>query len=132
VVTHKFSEEFDMGLTWVYSTGNAVTLPYEEIISDFDYGNNYDITQTVTNFDKRNNFRMPAYHRLDIGFNFHKKKKHGTRTWSLGVYNAYNRKNPFYVEVVYKWDEKLMKSMPKLQQTSLFPIIPSLSYSFSF
>ncbi len=132
VVTHKFSETFDMGITWVYSTGNAVTLPYEEFTSDFDYGSNYNNSQTVTSFDKRNNFRMPAYHRLDVGFNFHKQKKHGTRTWSLGVYNAYNRKNPFYVEVVYEWNEKLQKSIPKLRQTGLFPIIPSLSYSFSF
>jgi hypothetical protein len=70
---------------------------------------------------------MPAYHRLDLGINFHKKLKRFERTWSLGVYNAYSRRNPFYLYIGYnKWNERVIK------QVSLFPIIPSVSYSFKF
>jgi outer membrane receptor for ferrienterochelin and colicin len=131
VITHTFSDRFDMGLTWVYSTGNAVTLPYEEYITNFNFDYN-TYSSKVTSFDKRNNFRMPSYHRLDIGFNFRKQKKWGTRVWSIGVYNAYNRQNPFYVEITSEFDNISMQSIPKLRQISLFPIIPSISYSFQF
>ena len=77
---------------------------------------------------------MPAYHRLDVGVNFHKEKKHGVSTWSLSVYNLYNRKNPFMV-----YEKNNMHTVingvhyySSLVQLSLFPIIPSVSYSFKF
>ena len=85
---------------------------------------------------------MPAYNRMDIGVNFHKQKKHGIRTWNISVYNAYNRQNPFVV----MWDTKrvvtdgqtdsgtyqTVKTKTILTQYSLFPIIPSVSYSYKF
>jgi len=70
---------------------------------------------------------MPAYHRLDIGINIHKTKKWGVRTWSIGIYNVYNRKNPFYIH--YSYDDNNKK---RLTQISLFPIIPSFSYNIKF
>ena len=77
---------------------------------------------------------MPAYHRLDVGFNFHKQKKHGIRTWSLSVYNLYNRKNPFLV--FERFDTASIVNGvhygSSLVKLSLFPIIPSISYSFKF
>ncbi len=49
------------------------------------------------------------------------------RVWTLGVYNAYNRKNPFF----YFFSEK-ENGTPIVKQASLFPIIPAVSYSYSF
>ena len=80
-------------------------------------------------FEKRNSYRMPAYHRLDIGVNFHKQTKWGDRTWSVGVYNAYNRKNPFFLNFETEFDI-VQPPYTVLKQYSLFPIIPSVSYSF--
>jgi hypothetical protein len=80
-------------------------------------------------FEKRNSYRVPAYHRLDIGVNFRKEKKWGERTWSLGLYNAYNRKNPFFLDFDKIMNEDgTTESVLKLY--SLFPLIPSISYSF--
>ena len=126
VVTHEFSERIDIGLVWVYGTGQAVTLGFEEY--SIAGANGYDeYWSNVTNYDKRNNFRMPSYHRLDVSVNFHKEKKWGMRTWSLGVYNAYSRLNPFFAYIDHHVDGR-----PYLNQVSLFPIIPSVSYSFKF
>jgi outer membrane receptor for ferrienterochelin and colicin len=131
VLTHKFSDRIDIGMTWVISSGIAVTLPYE----------NYDVAKTsdapwrldkVEYYDNRNNFRMPMYHRMDIGINFHKKKKWGERCWNISAYNAYNRKNPFYIYFSTSYDEATKKDKTVLKQLSLFPIIPSFSYSFKF
>ncbi|TAJ10225.1 TonB-dependent receptor [Marinilabiliaceae bacterium JC017] len=127
-VTHKFSDKIDLGISWVYGTGNAITLPSNTIatleINHSDYGS-YE-GNTVQYFDQRNNYRMPDYHRLDVGINFHKVKKHGVRTWNISVYNAYNRKNPFFLYVGEKDDVKVLK------QVSLFPILPSVSYTYKF
>lgn len=76
---------------------------------------------------------MPAYHRLDVGVNFHKQKKWGQRTWSIGLYNAYNRQNPFFVYFSTEYYDTIVNNGKKvLKQVSLFPIIPSISYSFKF
>jgi len=117
-----------MGATWVFGTGNATTLGYEFYPAYNPDNNHYGYYSEITNYESRNNFRMPAYHRLDIGFNFHKEKKWGTRTWSFSVYNAYNRKNPFFIN----WESDPYTGEKKLYQYSLFPIMPSLSYQFEF
>ena len=92
-----------------------------------DPASSYYYYGNITNFDKRNNYRMPSYHRLDVGINFTKEKKWGERTWSIGFYNAYSRQNPFFIQIAYKDN-----GTPYLEQVSLFPIIPSVSYSFKF
>lgn len=130
VVTHKFSDRFDIGVTWVFGTGNATTLGLERYTAFQPYYNDPYLIfndNTVTHIEKRNNFRMPAYHRLDLGVNFRKEKKHGRRTLSLGAYNAYNRKNSFFIRFGY--DDNNERA---LFQYSLFPIIPSISYKFEF
>ncbi len=136
VLTYKFNDRIDAGLTWVYGTGNAVTLAQERYVpvTEIDNANSeYGYISTVDNYGKRNNFRMPAYHRLDLGVNFSKVKKRGVRTWSISVYNVYNRKNPFFVQFEggYFYDYSGLSNR-KLMQYSLFPIIPSISYKFSF
>ena len=64
--------------------------------------------------------------------NFHKQKKYGIRTWNISVYNAYNHNNPFIVYTDYRWDEATLTEKKVLMQASLFPIIPSVSYSYKF
>lgn len=129
-ITYKKSEKFDMGIVWVYGTGNAVTIPEVEYfhINRYINDNFYDPKSTIQYFEGRNAYRTAAYHRLDLGFNFHKPLKWGVRTWSLGVYNAYNRKNPFYLSFDYKNDgqDRVLK------QYSIFPIIPYFKYSIKF
>ena len=75
---------------------------------------------------------MPTYHRLDVGLNFTKQKKHGVRTWSIGAYNAYNRKNAFMVYQDEKWDSGKQELVPVLKQVTIFPVIPYFKYTFKF
>lgn len=139
-VTHEFSKKADIGVTWVYHTGNNMTLSVQEYdvchFNEENYGE-------YKYYEGRNNYRLPPSHRLDIGANFHKQKKHGIRTWSVSVYNAYNYKNPFTVawntkcEKVESIDEDGTVHLEYvyknyLSKLSLFPIIPTVSYSFRF
>ena len=127
MVSYKPNKHFDCSATWVFSSGNVGTLALQEY-TDPETGH------SVSYIESRNNFRMPAYHRLDVGVNFHKVKKHGVRTWSLSVYNAYNRKNPFLVMRRYgqHYEVNGQHYGSALVQLSVFPIIPSVSYSFKF
>ncbi len=132
VVTHKFSDNIELSATWLFASGYNATVPVYNIktnTSTYSYNpsviNSYSDVNTY--FPYRNNFRLPATHRLDLGVKFIKEKKHGTRIWNLSVYNVYCHQNPFYVYSTNDSDGNLM-----LKQVSLLPIIPSVSYTFKF
>ncbi len=139
VAMYKLNDHINLSGTWVYGTGNAVTLPlsqYQAVYHrletnanmnqvDYDY---YGILYSLEaeEFGEKNNFRMRAYHRLDAGIQFHKQKKWGERIWEISVYNAYCRLNPFF----YFYESTQVYG--RLKQVSIFPVIPSFSYSFKF
>lgn len=132
---YKPNENFDVSVSWVYSSGNCATLAMQEYEGE-DYGSDsyWYYSNTVSNIDHRNNFRMPAYHRMDVAANFHKQLKRGVRTWSVSVYNLYNRQNPYvvYESDNYHYNNGTTTYSSALVQLSIFPIIPSVSYSFKF
>jgi outer membrane receptor protein involved in Fe transport len=146
VVLYKLSEKINLSGTWVYGTGNAVTLPlsgYPAEYHNFQGLINNDPSNpnpagytgpekwfTANEYGYRNNFRMKPYHRLDLGVQFHKKKKWGERIWEISVYNAYCRFNPFFY--YNETETRDNKKFGVLYQVSLFPIIPSITYSFKF
>lgn len=132
VCNYELNERIFLSATWVYSTGDALTLAtnhYGVLYHDYNSLTGIPFSfYDVHLYDGRNSYRMPAFHKLDLGVNFTKQKKHGLRTWNVSVYNAYCRQNAFFL--FYKYDSAAGYS--KLYQISLFPIIPSVSYSFKF
>ncbi|MFQ5568134.1 MAG: TonB-dependent receptor domain-containing protein [Rhodothermales bacterium] len=124
VLIHHVSPRTEISGSWVYLSGSALTLPttvyyvHPYVDADACFG------CTIESYGQRNDFRMRARHRLDVGIHFHKPTRSGERTISLGLYNAYNRRNPFFVTL----DEK----EEKLHQFSLFPAIPYITYRRTF
>ena len=124
VVTHQLKDNISISGTWVYGTGNSITL------SEARYGlGNFGYIEDI---GSRNKFRMAPYHRLDLSVNQTKKKKWGEVVNSFGVYNVYNRKNPYYIDFQRGYDTGNGYQKGKFVQISLFPIIPSFSKSFKF
>jgi outer membrane receptor for ferrienterochelin and colicin len=143
VLTHKFSNKFDISGSWVYATGSAATLAFSHIpIGNIPYAWNFGFGENyVYAYESRNNYRMPDFHRLDLGVNFHKQKKRGVRTWNISVYNAYNRNNALLLmwmeedkdgEMTYGGGSMFNSGTMKLFKATFMPIIPSVSYSFKF
>jgi hypothetical protein len=130
VAMHRFSEKIDVSGTWVYNTGDCATLGLQDYAYP-DYYPGYS-SDGLSYIDRRNNYRKPDYHRLDFGVNFHKKRKYGTRTWNISVYNVYNRNNPFLILPDEKYSNDGRTSKKVLKQISIFPIIPSVSYTYKF
>ena len=131
-VVHNWKERIDVSFTWVYGTGNAITLPnarYERAQPERQFGGFGGFGYTLYDYGERNSYRMRAFHRLDASITFKKKTRWGERSWVVGVYNAYSRQNPFYMYL----DEGGNPNEPnRFRQVSLFPIIPSISYRFNF
>ena len=127
VGNYKFSERINLGLVWVYGTGNSITLPIQRYAPIEELYNKYSKVQDIIEYyGNKNNYKLPAYHRLDVSINLTKQKKKGIRTWSYGVYNLYNRQNAYMVYV------KEVNGENKLYQRSLFPILPYFSYNYKF
>lgn len=129
VAIYKFNDRIDLSSTWVFGTGNAITLPNSQFSGT---SGTFDWLSTFQTFGQRNDFRMRNYHRFDIGVNFKKQKKYYHRTWSFGAYNVYSRNNPFFVYLGSDYDYNTNTSEPALKQVSLFPIIPYATWTATF
>jgi hypothetical protein len=141
---YELSPRITLSGTWVYGTGQALTVPtsqYQAVthIPIFDpyYGNNTPYlssfnTQVNEYGKQKNSFRAEPYHRMDLSVQVHKKKKHHERTWEFSVYNLYNRRNPFFygLDTKSQGEGKPLKTV--LYRYSVFPIVPSISYNFKF
>ena len=128
VASYKLSPKITLSANWVYATGNALTVPQGFYFTQADLDRN--TPERIDYLGSRNSFRAEAYHRLDVAVQFHKKKRWGERTWEVGLYNAYSRRNPLY----YYLKTENTPEGPKatLERRALFPIIPSVTYNFKF
>jgi hypothetical protein len=132
VATHRFNENFTLSGTWVYSTGNPVTLATTQYelnnMGDFDSFTNSPRYEQIFVYGKRNNYRLRDYHRLDLSFNFTRARKKGTEVFSIEIYNVYNRMNTFALF----YEKNTRTGEIKLYSLTLFPILPSFSWSYNF
>ncbi len=135
VVTRKLRRNLDFGATWVYGTGQAITLASSRYadgrLLDAGYFDGTLALPELRQYGSRGGHRMAPYHRLDIALNWHFEKaffvSKGESTFSVGAFNVYSRKNPFYLFTAEgKQGERIYK------QASLFPILPFISYRFRF
>ena len=132
---YNISDDITVSFTWVYGTGQAITLPLAEYsVYDHDPSGTGQATPQnnwmwfVNDYGEKNGFRMEAYHRMDVGVQFHKQMKHWERVFELSFYNLYNHKNPYFYYIGYN----SAGTQRKLKQVSLFPIIPSVSWTIKF
>ena len=123
VGSYQANEQLNFSATWVFTTGAPITFP----TGRFVYGG-----VVVPIYSERNSYRMPDYHRLDLGVTYDVKKKPGKRyqsSWNLSVYNAYNRHNAF--SITFRQNEK-QPTITESWKTYLFSVVPALTYNFNF
>ncbi len=125
---YKPSKKILLSGTWVLSSGNNFNLPDKIALNNttnFPIARNNQFIVPSTPFNtERNNFRGESYHKLDLSIQFHKKlSKKRSRTWGVSIYNAYNRKNPFF----YYHNTK-----GNLTKVSVLQVLPSFNYTYKF
>ena len=121
VLNYRLSQSWTLNALWVYTSGQAFTAPSAkyQIIDNYIYY-----------YAERNGYRTPACHRLDVSATWTRKIAHGrlTREWSFGIYNLYNRYNPFLIS----FEDSERGAHTKAVQHSLFGIIPSVSFCIKY
>ena len=132
VLNYKLGEKWELGASWVYGTGQAFTIPEGFYLFAPIEGTSYAPSWSSNQYiSQRNNYRAPAYHRLDLNFIYHRTVFWLDSELSLNIYNVYSRKNPFYIFMGTDYSNN-GSSKTVLKQFSLFPIIPTLGWSFVF
>ena len=130
VATYEINDKWTFGGNFVYNSGRPMTLPVGRYEFD-DY--NVDL------FSERNEYIMPAVHRLDLSATLTPRKNQNRRiqtNWVFSVYNAYNRKNPFTIYTRTRQDDDGNiigdGSEKEARLVYLFPILPSVTYNIKF
>ncbi|GAB2635422.1 TonB-dependent receptor [Belliella aquatica] len=136
VVNHEFNKRWSAGLTFVYTTGQAVTFP----IGSYEIDN-----QRLPLFSGvRNDDRFPDYHRMDASVTWKNadKGKKWRGSWNFSVYNLYGRKNPFAYQFTEIYNDQInftpsqsnpiTSRRPGTVMTYLFTFLPSVTYNFNF
>lgn len=121
VGSYQLSAKWTISANWVYYTGDAVTFPAGKYRID---------DQTIFYYTERNGYRMPSYHRLDLGATCElKKKKRWSSELTFSLYNAYGRENAYAINFRDNPDDP---SRTEAVRFALFKFIPSISYNFKF
>jgi len=121
---YQLTKRWSIASVFIYSTGNAMTLP----------SGRYMIQGKIVNdYTSVNSFRMPVYHRLDLSATYTKRVKDKYESsWNFSIYNAYNRPNPYYIYFEAKGNLNDYYLSVKAKRVTLFPLLPSVSWSFKF
>jgi hypothetical protein len=126
VTNYDLNKKWKFGAVFIYSTGNAITLP------ERFYFINGELTQE---FSRINQYRMPSYHRLDLAATYtpaHRKNKKINSSWVFSIYNVYSRQNPYFIYFDQTGSLANGDLHVQAKQVSLFPILPSVTWNFSF
>jgi hypothetical protein len=139
VAGYKLNDRWTFGASFIYATGNTLTLPSSWYVQE---------QSLLFNYGARNSTRMAPYHRLDLSATLYDKayktkidettgeaiqvKKKFRSNWSFSCYNVYNRANPFFLYVDNDGDFLNGDFKISVKQVTLFPIIPSVTWNFEF
>lgn len=118
VLMYKLTPSLALAGTFVYYTGDAVTFPSGK----YEIGGN-----VIPLYTERNGYRMPDYHRADLGLTWYlKDKKRFEHNLNFSIYNVYARQNAFTIT----FEENSETGETEAIQTALFKMVPSITYNF--
>ena len=120
VAMRKFGKKWNASAAFVFTSGQALTAPSAKYKVD---GN------TIFYYAERNGYRAPACHHLDISATRTKRTKKCEQQWTFGIYNIYNRENPYVITFT---EDKDNSTGTSATQTALFGAIPFVAFSVKY
>ena len=117
---YQLNDFWNVSASFIFNSGQALTAPSAKYQID---------GSTVYYYAERNGYRAPATHHLDLSATYSKKLKRCERQWAFGIYNIYNRENPYVI--TFSEDDN-SASGTKATQTALFGAIPFVSFSLKW
>ncbi len=124
VVSHEFTKRLSLSGNWVFASGTPAT--FADARLEFQ---DWDIPYNTT--EKRNNYRLKPFHRLDLSVTWKGKQlKRWKGEWVFSLYNVYARRNAYTVYFRQNPDDPSKKEAVRL--SIIGSIIPGITYNFKF
>lgn len=128
IANYSLNSRWTFSAVFVYATGNTATMPVDFYLIE---GN------VVTEYGKRNSYRMPDYHRMDLSATWNLKplkvqSMAVENSLVFSIYNLYNRLNPYFIYIDYDGDALDGDLTAHAKLVSVFPILPSVTWNFRF
>ncbi|MFV8366163.1 TonB-dependent receptor [Flavobacterium sp. XS1P27] len=120
--SYNLNEKWSFGANFALQTGQPVTYP----VGQYEY-----LGINVPSYGLRNENRLPAYHHLDIAATLtptKNKNREWKGEWVFSIYNLYNRKNAASINFRQNTDTGSNEAV----KTSIFGVVPAVSYNFKF
>lgn len=135
---YEINDHMEFSANWSYGTGSAQTFPEgvyyapsSPLLGFWDLNQGQDL-DVIIDYGSRNNFRLPAFHRLDLNFRVYKKYPKVETFWNFGIFNVYNRRNPYFLFLRADYSENANSPEIKVRKMSLLPILPEVNFGFKF
>jgi len=119
---YNLNEKWSFGANFALQSGQPVTYPNGQ----YEY-----LGITVPSYGLRNENRLPAYHHLDVSATLTPRKnkdRNWKGEWVFSIYNLYNRQNAASINFRQNVDTGANEAV----KTSIFGIVPAVSYNFKF
>jgi hypothetical protein len=121
-LNYTISKQWELSALWCFGSGYPITVPIEKyypalnIVSGIQHN-------LIYFYPSLNNYRLPAYHRLDLSARYRTQNRFGEQILSFDIFNVYNRRNPLNMYFLLNYSFKYVY---------LFPIIPTITYTLKF
>ncbi|MBT8281690.1 MAG: TonB-dependent receptor [Muriicola sp.] len=120
--SYDLNKKWRFNTNFVYQTGQPTNYP----VGQFQFQG-----LTVPFYGLRNEERLPDYHRLDISATLtpaKNKKRNFQAEWVFSIYNVYSRMNAAAINFRRNQDTGANEAV----RTSIFGIVPAVTYNFKF
>lgn len=121
-LNYELSKKWKFGSNFLYQTGQPTNFP----VGQFEFQG-----IVIPTFGPRNEQRLPDYHRIDVSATLTPKANEGRKwqsEWIFSVYNVYNRRNAASIN----FRQNAETGNNEAIRTSIFGVIPSVTYNFNF
>ncbi|AQS92666.1 collagen-binding protein [Polaribacter sp. BM10] len=122
--SYKLNDKWKFNSNFVFQTGQPTNYP----VGQYEY---QGLNVPIYDDNRRNSDRLPNYHRLDISATLNPEKNKNRKwqgEWVFGIYNVYGRQNA--ASLAFTQNQETFRN--EAVQTSIFGLVPSVTYNFKF
>jgi hypothetical protein len=122
--SYKLNGKWKFNSNFVFQTGQPANYP----VGQYEV---QGLNVPIFDNNRRNADRLPTYHRLDISATLTPDKNKSRKwqgEWVFGIYNLYGRQNA--ASLAFRQNQETFRN--EAIQTSIFGIVPSVTYNFKF